>query len=64
MCALKLIPIVQHYITFDGTDESYGLGRLVNNNPPELEASCKIERLVSFGVPHLCLFAKKDILPK
>lgn len=45
----------------DATREEYGLGRLVND-AEEKYANCKIVVIVTYNKPHLCLFAKDDIL--
>ncbi|XP_077388778.1 uncharacterized protein LOC144026107 isoform X4 [Festucalex cinctus] len=45
----------------DASDEDQSLGRLVNDN--HIKPNCKMKVIEVGGLPHLCLFAIRDIAP-
>ncbi|KAG2458704.1 KT5AB methyltransferase, partial [Polypterus senegalus] len=47
--------------TIDGAKDDGSVGRMINDN--HKSPNCKIKKLAVDGMPHLCLFALRDILP-
>ncbi|XP_039617574.1 uncharacterized protein LOC120534226 [Polypterus senegalus] len=47
--------------SIDGAKDDGSVGRMINDN--HKSPNCKIKKLAVDGMPHLCLFALRDILP-
>lgn len=47
--------------SIDASKEDGTLGRLANDN--HKSPNCKVKKVVVEGIPHLCLFAIKEIFP-
>ena len=58
---LLLLTSVFFSLSLDASVEDKSLGRLVNDD--HIKPNCKIKAIDVGGMPHLCLFALRDIAP-
>ncbi len=58
---LLLLTLLFLSLSLDGSVEDKSRGRLVNDN--NKKPHCKMRTTDAGGMPHLCLFAIKDIVP-
>lgn len=58
---LLLLTLTLFSLSLDASVEDKSLGRLVNDD--HIKPNCKIKTIDVGGMPHLCLFALRDIAP-
>lgn len=58
---LLLLTLILFSLSLDASVEDKSLGRLVNDD--HNKPNCKMKTIDVGGMPHLCLFALRDIAP-